>query len=153
MLRIGVLLVSLLLVAASTASAATPADGRFSGPTSQTTKPPTMAFDIARDGRVFRALRFPSVANCGGKAKLRIATSVRGPVRLVVGPQIKLRGGLSGSLGKGSTYRARFRMSGRFPTANSARGVWGLYAVVRSRNGRVTARCRTGTVSWRAKRL
>lgn len=153
MLRTAFFILTALLLVAPAAHAATPADGRFSGPTSQTTRPATMAFDIARNGRVVKALRFPSVARCAGKAKLRITTSVRGPVRLVVGPQIKLRGRLSGSLEKGSTYRARFRMSGRFPTANSARGVWGLYAVVRNRNGQVTARCRTGTVNWRAKRL
>ena len=153
MLRVAPLILAALLLAPSPASAATPADGRFSGPTSQTTKPATMAFDIARDGRVVNAIRFPSVARCGEKTKLRITTAVRGPVRLVVGPEIKLRGALSGVLTNGSTYRARFRMSGRFPTANSARGAWGLYAVVRNRNGRVTARCRTGTVSWRAARL
>lgn len=153
MLRIGLLLVTALLVAASTASAATPADGRFTGPTSQTTKPATMAFDIAREGRVVREIRFPSVARCGERTKLRLTAFLKGPVKLVVGPQIKLRGALSGSLARGSTYRARFRMSGRFPKASSARGVWGLFAVVRNRRGRVTASCRTGTVSWRAARL
>ena len=152
-MRTGLLIVTALLVAASAASAATPADGRFEGPTSQRTKPPTAGFDIAREGRVIRAIRFPSVARCAGKAKLRITTLVLKPVKLVVGPRIELRGSLGGSLAKGSTYRARFRMNGRFPTTDSARGEWGLRAVVRNRGGQITARCRTGSVSWRATRL
>lgn len=138
---------------ATVASAATPRDGRFTGPTSQRTKPPKMAFTIAREGRVIGDIRFPSVAKCAGKAKLRLATLVRRPVKLVVGPRIKLRGAFGGALAKGSTYRAVFRMDGSFPKRSSARGTWGLRAVVRNRRGRVTARCRTGTVGWRAARL
>ena len=153
MLRLCLLLVSALLATAGTAWAATPADGRFTGPTSQQTKPATTGFTVARDGRVVGAIRFPSVARCAGRAKLRLTTLVRRPVKLVAGPRIKLRGFLRGSLGNRSTYRAVFRMDGRFPTTDSARGSWGLRVVVRDRRGRVTARCRTRAVRWRATRL
>ncbi|MEJ7750785.1 MAG: hypothetical protein WKF32_04975 [Thermoleophilaceae bacterium] len=153
MFRIGSILVAVLLFSASAAVAATPRDGRFAGPTSQKTKPANMDFKIAREGKVIRVITFPSVAGCGRKAKLRITTLVKQPVKLVVGSRIKLSGSFRGTLGKGSTYRAFFRMDGRFPTRTSARGTWGLRAVVRNRRGRVTARCRTGGVGWRAARL
>lgn len=145
----------LLAVAATPAPvlADTPADGRFAGPTSQDTKPATTAFDISNEGRLIGAIRFPSVARCGPKTKFRLTTLVRRPARLATGPRIKLRGTLKGSLARGSTYRAVFRMDGRFPSKRSARGTWGLRAVVRNRRGRITARCRTGTVGWRAARL
>lgn len=153
MLRFCLVLLTALLATVAVAQAATPRDGRFVGPTSQRTKPAKMDFTIARKGRVVRVISFPSVANCGGKVRLRVTTLVRRPVKLVVGPRIKLRGAFRGSLAKGATYRAVFRMEGRFPTKSSARGVWGLRAVVRNRRGRVTDRCRTGTVRWRASRL
>lgn len=151
--RFCLVLLTVLLATAGVAQAATPRDGRFAGPTSQRTKPAKMDFTIAREGRVIRIISFPSVARCGGKTRLRVTTLVRRPVKLVTGPRIKLRGTFRGSLAKGATYRAVFRMDGRFPTRSSARGAWGLRAVVRNRKGRVTARCRTRTVRWRAARL
>jgi len=152
MLRVCLLSVMAVLGTAAVASAATPRDGRFVGPTSQRTKPANMGFTISGEGELIRRITFPSVARCGRGTRLRLTTLVRKPVKLVVGPRIELRGSLSGPLEKGSTYRAVFRMDGRFTGRSSARGTWGLRAVVRNRRGRVTSRCRTKTVRWRASR-
>ncbi len=155
MLRLLCIVAVLVLASCVAASAAIPRDGRYAGPTTQRTdsgKRAQMGFTIARAGRVIQALSFPSVARCAKRTKLRVIPFVRQPVVLVVGPRIKLRGTLVGDLRRGSTYRAAFRMDGRFPTRSSARGSWGLRAVVRDRRGRVTARCRTGLIRWRAVR-
>lgn len=153
--RLPAVLVALLLLPGAAASAAIPRDGRYAGPATQKAgsgKPARMGFTVARAGRVIRALSFPSVARCGGRTRLRVIPFVRRPVALVAGSRIKLSGKLAGTLGRGSEYRAFFRMDGRFPARDAGRGTWGLRAVVRNRRGRVTARCKTGRVSWRALR-
>ncbi len=145
-----------VLAAPAGASAATPLDGRFAGRTSQDAKggkPARMSFRIARTGKVIEDISFASVASCPGRAKLRITALVVAPVRLVVGPRIKLGGTLRGSLRRGSTYRASFTMDGGFPTRGRASGIWTLRANVRNRQGKITARCRTRRVEWRATRL
>lgn len=146
-------LAALLLLPVAAASAAAPRDGRYAGPTTQQEEGgerERMGFTVARAGREIRGLRFASVARCAKGIELRVIPVVRRPVALVAGPRIKLRGTLDGTLHRGSTYRAVFWMDGRFPVRDAARGTWALRAVVRDRRGRVTARCKTGRVSWRA---
>lgn len=155
MLRLLCVTAALLLFSCVPASAAVPRDGRYAGATTQESesgKRARMAFTVARRGRVIRALSFPSTARCAKRRELRVIPLVAGPVQLVVRSRIKLRGTLTGALRGGSTYQATFLMDGRFPTRGSARGTWALRATVRNRSGRVSARCTTGRVRWRALR-